>query len=536
MKSILVLLSASLTIGEELTCDSIKSLYQSQNTDGQSCCAGRVSLGDLKCDPLDLSLESNGVTLSPTTTAEIERTVSDMNPAAMVMGLQKLGREPSFVTHGANISSSSIFELFSMTKFINALAVMKLAEQGFVSLYDELYKHLPAMCDSYNETTHTCTAPKNYKVLVPSDAASAEKNYTYEDVEYHFTTRPAARHATVMDALNEAAGTPSAIFEAQYDVASKYSTYPFPGWNNLKTFAGYAARLEALGRTVIGIESLADRTLEEKVDDIVSIDELATDPGFFSYGYGIDMAIAACLRAYNRDKADKVTWDELLRATILDPVGMDDTFYYLRPSADSEQYERTVAMKFRTANGNNLDLPQEYGWGCDVQDSIKTAYGTEDSPNKLFSGGIGLKSTTEDYLKLLRMVVRGGRADSGTRVLRSSTVDLLKYAFTDEKKGLKSPILQVFSLRSDTHLGIGPTTATTLLTSDTPPANDMGVLEQNTIQWNGWSGGRWMLNFDTETVGVRLMNYCGGGPGSSSMGPFMSTLDALLREAMHKTV
>ena len=51
LKSSLLLLGASgVALGDELTCGALKSLYQSQNADGETCCKGRVSLGDLTCE------------------------------------------------------------------------------------------------------------------------------------------------------------------------------------------------------------------------------------------------------------------------------------------------------------------------------------------------------------------------------------------------------------------------------------------------------------------------------------------------------
>lgn len=39
-----------LTISHDLTCDSVKQLYQSVDTTGTSCCEGRLTFGDLTCD------------------------------------------------------------------------------------------------------------------------------------------------------------------------------------------------------------------------------------------------------------------------------------------------------------------------------------------------------------------------------------------------------------------------------------------------------------------------------------------------------
>ena len=40
-----------LTATTDLTCDHVRSLYQQKNTDGNSCCDGRVTFGSLTCEP-----------------------------------------------------------------------------------------------------------------------------------------------------------------------------------------------------------------------------------------------------------------------------------------------------------------------------------------------------------------------------------------------------------------------------------------------------------------------------------------------------
>ena len=101
--------------------------------------------------------------------------------------------------------------------------------------------------------------------------------------------------------------------------------------------------------------------------------------------------------------ASGLTFDEFLRQRIFEPLGMTDTAFY--PTAD--RMPRVVTLYSRTPDG--LVRREVPGWV-----DTKT----------LFSGGGGLWSTAEDYLRFAQMLVNGGELD-GTRLLGPRTVDLM---------------------------------------------------------------------------------------------------------------
>ena len=96
-----------------------------------------------------------------------------------------------------------------------------------------------------------------------------------------------------------------------------------------------------------------------------------------------------------------LTFDEFLRQRIFEPLGMKDTAFF--PAED--RMPRVVTLYRRSENG--LARQEVPGWV-----DTKT----------LFSGGGGLWSTAEDYLRFAQMLVNGGEL-GGTRLLGSRTVD-----------------------------------------------------------------------------------------------------------------
>lgn len=85
--------------------------------------------------------------------------------------------------------------------------------------------------------------------------------------------------------------------------------------------------------------------------------------------------------------------DELLQERIFDPLGMDETWFYIPVSKANR-----VAEPIHGEMADNTVV------------------------RKLLSGGGGLNSTTEDYVRFAEMLLNGGEY-RGTRVIESATLD-----------------------------------------------------------------------------------------------------------------
>jgi CubicO group peptidase (beta-lactamase class C family) len=97
------------------------------------------------------------------------------------------------------------------------------------------------------------------------------------------------------------------------------------------------------------------------------------------------------------------TFDQFLKRRVFDPLGMKDTFFYL----PEDRRSRLVGLYDVTANGLRP-----------LAERVSTSSGA------FFSGGAGLQSTAEDYLRFAQMLANGGILN-GRRLLSAKTVQLM---------------------------------------------------------------------------------------------------------------
>ena len=98
--------------------------------------------------------------------------------------------------------------------------------------------------------------------------------------------------------------------------------------------------------------------------------------------------------------------DEFFRERIFEPLGMDDTGYFVPP----DKLNRRAAV-----------------YGPDDQGKIRRSnspFGSASEPPVFFSGTGGLVSTAADYVRLQQMMLNGGELD-GVRLLGRKTVELM---------------------------------------------------------------------------------------------------------------
>ena len=137
------------------------------------------------------------------------------------------------------------------------------------------------------------------------------------------------------------------------------------------------------------------------------IDNLADKPLVFHPGtrwlYGLSTDV--CGRLVEIISGQR--FDDYLRSTIFDPLQMHDTAFHV-PDSEIDRFAASYGRR-KDKTLKLLDNPE------------KSAY--REPPNFL-SGGGGLVSTTEDYLRFCRMLLHGGELD-GVRVLGRKTIELM---------------------------------------------------------------------------------------------------------------
>jgi len=249
------------------------------------------------------------------------------------------------------LKRDDIFRIASQTKAITSTAVMMLWEEGKFKLDDPISKFIPEF--------------KNPQVL---------KSFHYEDTTY--TTVPATGEITIRQLLTHTSGI----------------GYGFIDNEQFKMIYGKAGIIDAW--------TLKDITIGESVRKLGKL-PLHHNPGErFTYSEGLDVL------GYFIEVVSGMPFDQFLKTHIFDPLGMNDTGFYL----PDDKANRLVSVQ-RPVNGEWRRFPVTV---YDPDYPIKGA-------KRFFSGGGGLCSTAKDYATFLQMYLNGGELN-GVRLLSRTTV------------------------------------------------------------------------------------------------------------------
>ncbi|MCP4086424.1 MAG: beta-lactamase family protein [Actinomycetia bacterium] len=161
----------------------------------------------------------------------------------------------------------------------------------------------------------------------------------------------------------------------------------------------------------------ASRTLEDAIDTLAEI-PLATQPGArWHYSVGIDVAARLIEVISGQSLGD------FLKERIFDPLGMPDTGFSV---ADSE-LDRVAAMyglPDLVGEGHTASALVEAALsGFNERIDVSATYPTS-APGVWARGGLGLFSTTDDYMRFAQMMLNRGELD-GTRVVGRKTLELM---------------------------------------------------------------------------------------------------------------
>src|SRR5438874_7335548 len=147
------------------------------------------------------------------------------------------------------------------------------------------------------------------------------------------------------------------------------------------------------------------------------VDQLAKLPLDFSPGTAWNYSVAIDVLGYLVEKLSGVSFGEFLRTRLFEPLGMNDTAFYV----SSDKTERFTSCY----------QPETAGSGLKLQDDARES--TYATPPLLESGGGGLVSTAQDYLRFCRMMLNGGTLD-GVQILSPKTVALFSLNYLPDNR------------------------------------------------------------------------------------------------------
>lgn len=249
---------------------------------------------------------------------------------------------------------NTIVQIYSMTKPITGVALMQLYERGKFQLDSPLSKYAP----EFEQT----------KVFVEVDENG---NNVLEEPERPISIRDITRHTAGFATDRNALGIGKLLEDAN----------PGDRNNTLSQFAQQLAKVP-----------------------------LAFQPGTqWRYGPSVDV------QAYLVEKLSGQPFDEYLQQHIFDPLGMDNTSYYV-----PEEKRSSYAALYRRSDEGELSR---------VPDEEARSFNTQEWP--LTPGGYGLTATIDDYMKFARMLVNQGTFNGAT-ILQAETVKLMATNHLDE--------------------------------------------------------------------------------------------------------
>lgn len=257
-------------------------------------------------------------------------------------------------TSGRAFQVDDIFRIASQTKAITSTAVMMLWEEGKFRLDDPISRYIP-----------------EFENAVILDSLIAEDST--------FLATPASKPITIRHLITHTSGIGYGFIDNDHF----RKIYAKAGINDAWT-----------------TESLV---LEENIRKLAVL-PLHHEPGErFTYSEGIDVL------GYLVEILSGMSLDKFFRERIFDPLGMNDSYFYLPES----KYERLVPVQ----------APEKDRWI-----RFTTPYYDVDYPIKgartYFSGGGGLSSTAKDYASFLQMYLNEGEMN-GKRLLSRTTVQVI---------------------------------------------------------------------------------------------------------------
>jgi len=320
---------------------------------------------------------------------------------------------------------NDIFRIASMTKAVTTVAIMQMYEHGKLGLDEPVQKYIPTfkdqqVLDSFNETDST------------------------------YTTVKANRPVTIRHLLTHTSGI------------------SYGGFNPGKIQIVYNKfRLNEVGLSheTWSTEEMADR---------IAKTPLAFQPGE-KYMYGLNMDVLGRVI----EVISGVGLDEYFSQNIFEPLGMEDSYFYL----PENKYSRLVPVYTQTKDGFKLAEQQSETGGINYPK-------TKDLTN--FAGGGGLSSTALDYAKFIQTLLNNGKYN-GYQLLGRNTIELISSDQMIElnKKGTG------FSKSPGVTYGLG----FSLLTDE---AKGRSSKSPGTYEWGGYFNTKFFIDPQEELVFVGM--------------------------------
>lgn len=261
--------------------------------------------------------------------------------------------------------TDSIFRIASMTKAITSVAAMVLYEQGHFQLNDPVARYLP-----------------EFAQMSVISGVDEEGNVT--------AIVPATRPIKIIDLMTHTSGI----------------GYPF-----------IPSKVQRSYHDAGLIDGLTVKDL--KLASQIKV--LATQPLLFEPGSAFAYGLSTDVLGYLVEVVSGKPLDQFLSEEIFDPLGMNDTYFYL----PDNKAGRLVTL-YNVVDDVGLVAHEGSGTDIEVNDALYPIIGAK----TYFSGGAGLSSTAHDYGLFLQMLLNDGEFNDA-RILGRKSVELMRTGRVD---------------------------------------------------------------------------------------------------------
>jgi CubicO group peptidase (beta-lactamase class C family) len=344
----------------------------------------------------------------------------------------------------APVTEDTLYRIYSMTKPITSTAIMMLYEEGRFQLDDPISRYLPM-----------------FKEMRVYAGGGAEK----------YDTVPAKSAITFKQLLTHTSGL----------------TYGFTG-----------SPVSAIYQAAKFDFQTEEGTLWSMMERLAKLPLLAQPGTEWNYSVSTDVLGALV------ETISGMGFDRFLQTRIFDPLGMNDTGFYVR----EDQRARFAA-----------NYQKEDGGGMKLIDEPKTSRYLK--PQPLCSGGGGLVSNAGDYLRFCKMIARKGELD-GARLLGRKTVEFMRINHLQSGGDLASMGMPRFSESTMTGIGFGLGFAVVL-----DPAKAELLCSPGEHYWGGAASTAFWIDPVEDVIAILMTQLM---PSSSY--PIRRELRALVNQAL----
>ncbi len=382
----------------------------------------------------------------------MEQSVKDCEVAGVNLLVEKDGEEICYCQAGMAdreenrpISRDTIFRLYSQTKPITAAAAMILMERGQLDLCQPVSDFLPA----YTKQSY-CMEDGS---IGEEAAGGSNKEKASEKTDARAEIKPVMQPMRVFDLLRMTSGL---VYADDLTVAGKQTGEVF----------------DKIDKKLYTKDAMTTREIADALGGCV----LAYEPGSsWRYGTSADV-LGAVIEA-----ASGMKFGDFLEKELFAPLKMKDTAFWV-----PEEKQGRMAAVYETVKEQGKNSLIRYdGNNLGIRNRMDLVPAFE-------SGGAGLASTLDDYMRFSRMLMQGGTLD-GVQILKPATV---KYMISGE-------LMEHQQTAFDKWIGLEGFSYSNLMRICKRPDCAAYIAGEGEYGWDGWLG-VYFANFPKENMTILM--------------------------------